>query len=141
MPTSGYVVREQEIYHLPEAKRRVLDLREVKKYMSIVGNLIWIQGIRMDIIFAVLYLSWYTKQPLQHHLDMAYYVIGYLYNTCDMPLVLGGNTDINTLVYHDASHGTGPRSRSITGVLVKLHPDSGAVHAKSSAQSTVKLSS
>ena len=66
---------------------------------------------------------------------MAYYVMGYLYNTCDMPLVLGGNTDFNI---HDASHGTGPRSRSMTGVLVKLHPDSGAVHAVL-GQSTVKL--
>ena len=63
MPTSGYVVPEQEIDHRPVAKRRFLDLREVKKYMSIVGNFIWIQGIRMDIIFAVLPVCYRKLHP------------------------------------------------------------------------------
>jgi hypothetical protein len=119
----------------------VLDRDEILEYMSIVGCLIWIQGIRLDIIFAVLYLSWYTKAPLQHHLDMAYYCIGYLCTTRDLPLVLGGSSDIGVTTYIDASHGTGPRGRSITGSVTKLHPDSGAVGAKAKAQSSVRMAS
>ena len=141
MPTTGFIVRDHEYEKLSEIKKKVLSTKDIEIYMCIVGNLIWIQGSRLDILFAVLYLSWYTKQPLQHHLDMAYYVIGYLYCTKDMPLVLGGSSDISTEIQFDSSHGTGPRSRSITGVLGKLNSEAGAVFAKASAQSTVKLSS
>jgi hypothetical protein len=141
MPTSGYVVREHEVEMLSEIKKRILYADEISIYMSIVGALIWLQGIRLDIIFAVLYLSWNTRNPMQHHMDMALYVIGYLNNTINIPLVLGGDSNINVNIYFDASHGTGPRSRSITGVLAKLNPNAGAVYAKSSAQATVKLSS
>jgi hypothetical protein len=74
-------------------------------------------------------------------MDMANYVIGYLYNTLDIPLVLGGKENINVNLYIDASHGTGPKSRSITGTLAKLNPSSGAIFAKASAQATIKLSS
>lgn len=141
MPTSGYIVREHELQMLSDHKIKSLSIEDISIYMSIVGTLIWLQGIRLDIIFAVLYLSWNTKAPLQHHMDMANYVIGYLYNTIDIPLVLGGIENINVNVYFDASHGTGPRSRSITGVLAKLNPSAGAIYAKSSAQATIKLSS
>jgi hypothetical protein len=104
-----------------------------------VGCLIWIQGIRLDIIFAVLYLSWFTKSPRQHHIDMAEYTVGYLYTTNkDMPLV---QDDIEPIVDSDASHGTGPNSRSISGELIRLNEKAGAVSAKSKAQTSVKLSS
>jgi hypothetical protein len=141
MPRNGYVLRPQDYDSLTPAKQRTLTKKEVEIYMSIVGSLLWIQGVRMDIIFAVLYLTWHAKQPVQHHLDMAYYVIGYLATTIDMPLVLGGSSEIAVTTFIDASHGTGPHSRSITGTLTKLNEMSGAIAAKASAQSTVKLSS
>jgi hypothetical protein len=74
-------------------------------------------------------------------MDMAEYVLGYLSTTKDMPLVLGGNYDIEPIVDADASHGTGPNSRSISGELTRLNEKSGAVSAKSTAQASVKLSS
>jgi hypothetical protein len=74
-------------------------------------------------------------------MDMALYLVGYLGNTKDMPLVLGGNADINVEVTHDASHGTGIRERGITGYTMKCNPDAGAVAAKSIANSLVTLSS
>jgi hypothetical protein len=141
MPTSGYVVREHELMSLSTYKKRLLNVKEISNYMTIVGTLIWLQGVRLDIIFAVLYLSWNTRSPTQHHMDMANYVISYLYNTIDVPLVLGGKENVNVSIYFDASHGTGPKSRSITGVLAKLNQSSGAIFAKATAQSTVKLSS
>jgi hypothetical protein len=71
----------------------------------------------------------------------SYYILGYLKNTTDMPLVLGGAEEIRPEVLYDASHGQAPKSKSITGQLARLGSRSGAVAAKSSAQATVKLSS
>jgi hypothetical protein len=134
MPTNGYVIRESEIELLNERQKRSLSRHEITDYLGIVGILLWIPNVRMDIIFTVLYLSWHTKAPLQHHYDMGLYCIGYLYNTMDMPLVLGGNSDIQTITMGDASHATGPRNRSISGRLTCLGKNSGAVLAKSHAQ-------
>jgi hypothetical protein len=141
MPVNGYLVRDYELDGLSETKKRLLTKDEITTYMGIVGCLIWIQGIRLDIIFAVLYLSWFTKCPRQHHMDMAEYTVGYLHTTKDMPLVLGGEDDIEPIVDADASHGTGPNSRSISGELTRLNEKSGAISAKSKAQTSVKLSS
>ena len=57
MPVNGYLVRDYELEGLSETKKRLLNKEEITTYMAIVGSLIWIQGIRLDIIFAVLYLS------------------------------------------------------------------------------------
>ncbi len=53
MPKSGYLVKEYEIELLQASQKVLLDKRGIEKYMSIVGCLIWIQGVRMDIIFTV----------------------------------------------------------------------------------------
>jgi len=74
-------------------------------------------------------------------MNMLHYVIDYLNQTKDMPLVLGGEEDIDITVIHDCSLGTGPKSRSITGLCGKLSKNAGAVTAKSFAQQTTALSS
>ena len=109
--------------------------------MTLVGVLIWIQGCRLDIIFAVLYLSWSTTKPRQHHLNMAYYVLRYLRTTIDIPLVLGGDKSLQATTFSDASLGTAPKGRSVIGVVNKLNPDSGAISAKATAGPNVHLSS
>ena len=141
MPKSGYLVKDYELDSLPPNKSTLLDKTGIETYMSIVGCLIWIQGVRMDIIFAVLYLSWFTKKPRKHHLAMAEYCIGYLYNTKEYPLVLGGASKIRITGYTDASLATGPNSRSITGQIIKLNENAGAIHAKAKAGHQVLLSS
>jgi Reverse transcriptase (RNA-dependent DNA polymerase) len=143
MPSSGYLVRPSDLETLTAEERRPLTKEEISTYLSIVGSLIWLQGIRFDIIFAVLYLAWNTKAPLQHHLNMAHYCIGYLHHTLDTPLVLGGTNSwpIQLTAYTDASLGTGPNARSITGHILKLHPSSGSIFAKAIATHTVRLSS
>jgi hypothetical protein len=141
MPKSGYLVKDYELEALPEHMSALLDKKGIEKYMSIVGCLIWVQGVRMDIIFAVLYLSWFTKKPRQHHLSMAEYCIGYLYTTKEYPLVLGGSPEIRITGYTDASLATGPNSRSITGQIIKLNDQSGAIYAKARAGHQVLLSS
>ena len=141
MPKSGYLVKDYELEALPSSMSALLDKKGIEKYMSIVSCLIWIQGVRMDIIFAVLYLSWYTKKPRKHHLIMAEYCIGYLYTTMEHPLVLDGPSEIRITGYPDASLTTGPNSRSITGQIIKLNDQSGAIYAKTKAGHQVLLSS
>jgi hypothetical protein len=109
--------------------------------MSIVENLIWLSGIRLDIIFTVMYLSWFMQKPRQHHLNMAYYCMEYLITTVDLPLVLGGRYTTALVSYTDASLGTGPKGHSIIGSMHKLNEHAGAISATASATSNVYLSS
>jgi hypothetical protein len=95
----------------------------------------------MDIIFAVLYLSWHTRAPRVHHMNMAYYCVSYLYNTKELPLVLGGSPILKLTGYTDASLGTGPKSKSILGSIVKMNEDAGAIASKATAGQCVSLSS
>ncbi len=65
----------------------------------------------------------------------------YLYSTRELPLVLGGDSTLTITAYSDASLGTGPKGRSITGQIIKLNDKAGAVSAKSSATPGVYTSS
>jgi len=141
MPVSGFLVRDYELESLAPEMARLLNEKEQLEYLSIVGSLVWIQGIRFDIIFAVLYLTWFTHSPRQHHMKMAFYVIGYLSTTKYMPLVLGGDEEITPIGYSDASLGTGPKSRSVAGHMTKLNSQAGAINAKSAAQQSTRGSS
>ena len=64
---------------------------------------------------------------------MAHYCLGYLNQTKHFPLVLGGDENINLTIYTDASLGTGPHARSVTGQIIKLNKDAGAISVKSQA--------
>lgn len=141
LPKDKYIIKESDFEILPENKKEFLNAEERNLYLILVGSLIWIQGLRLDIIFAVLYLSWNTKSPRQHHLDMAYYCIGYLYTTKNIPLVLGGPIEFQRTVYSDASLGTGPKGRSPIAVVSKFNPSSGAISASTSAGQSPYLSS
>ncbi len=142
MPCQGYIVQTED-FELPQNEQvaAFLDDKQREEYMQIVGSLIWLCGIRLDIVFAVMYLSWSTKQPRVHHAKMAYHLLSYLYYSKDMPLVLGGTDDLRITSYTDASLGTGPKGRSILGHATKLGVNAGAINAKSTASTIVHLSS
>ncbi len=141
MPQSGYIVSDSKLDELDELEAAFLSHKDHLEYMAIVGCLMWIAGIRHDILFVVLYLSWSTHKPRKHHLRIAYYVIAYLKATVQMDLVLGGRTQLRVIAYSDASLGTGPKGRSIIGYFIRLGEDSGAVAEKARATMTVSLSS
>ena len=141
IPTTGYLVNDYDFDQLSPSESAFLPKPDITLYMQIVGVLIWIQGVRPDILFATLYLSWFTQKPRQHHFNMAYYCLGYLYTTKDLPLVLGGTSPISILSNTDASLATGPRRRSILGSMVTLGLNSGAVHAKATTSGSTCLSS
>ena len=141
IPTTGYLVHDQDFEQLSAQDSAFLTKPDITLYMQLVGVFIWIQGVRPDVLFAVLYLSWFTQKPRQHHLNMAYYVLGYLYTTQNIPLVLGGTSPVSIRSNTDASLATGPRRRSILGSMVALGLDSGAVHAKATTSGSTCLSS
>lgn len=140
MPVSGYIVKDA-VFDAKGSSGELLDKDGIQEYMAIVGSLIWIAGIRLDILYTVMYLSWSTKAPRVHHLSMAKYCIEYLYQSKNLPLVLGGGSELQVTAYTDASLGTAAKGRSVVGHLVKLNPDSGAIYAKSTATLSVMLSS
>jgi hypothetical protein len=141
MPQSGYLVYDDDFANLPSAASTYLTQADQHLYMQIVGCLIWIEVIRPDIIFVVLYLSWFTHKPRQHHMNMSLYCIGYLYTTLDLPLVLGGISPLQLHGWADASLGTGPRRRSVIGEIATLGPSSGAIHAKATTSTSTCTSS
>jgi len=141
MPTSGYVITDEEAEILKEDKRRPLNKLEITMFMELIGSFIWIGGIRYDIVLATLYLTWYTKSPLLHHLEMACYLLQYLQQSADEVLVLGGNFDHEINGYTDASHATAPKRRSVIGEIMKLNEKAGAVYVKVGTTNMVALSS
>ena len=142
MPLSGYIVKEYEFENMRnEEQAEFLNTVGISEYMAIVGGLIWISGLRLDITFATMYLAWNTKTPRKHHMRMARCVLSYLNNTKELPLVLGGTSEVNTVTYTDASLGTGPKGRSVIGNMTKLNERAGAVSAHSKATNVVFTSS
>jgi len=138
IPISGVII---EIDDLTGEKAVALTRKESETYMEYVGSVIWISGIRFDIKFAVVYLTWYTKDPRKHHMDIAIYLLQYLWHTRSLVLVLGGKANISAMSYCDSSYGKGKSGRSIGANLVKMNEEAGAISAKVSATTSTKLSS
>ena len=142
MPLSGYIVKDYEFDTMTNREQAEhLDKKGITSYMIIVGALIWISGLRLDILFATMYLAWNTKHPRRHHLRMSKHVLAYLYTTKELPLVLGGVDDMQVTTYTDASLGTAPKGRSVVANLTKLNAKAGAVSAHSKATDVVFTSS
>eukprot|EP01031_Cornospumella_fuschlensis_P025284 gene25284-30532_t len=137
IPPARYLVQEEQFSQLIEAEQAFLSPDKQKLYMRIIGCLIWITGVRHDIVFATTYLSWFTQKPRVHHLRMAKHVVHYLHFTRTIPLVLGGGFDPRS--YSDSSLAQGPKRRSINGHLLKMHPLSGAILSSSHATVGTRL--
>ena len=142
IPTSGYIIKDEEFEKMENQEQaEFLDAGGITQYMVFVGGLIWISGLRFDILFSTMYLAWSTKQPRKHHLNMARHVLAYLHTTKDTPLVLGGSIDLDVITYTDASLGTAPRGRSVIAQLHKMNESAGAVSAQTKATDVVFMSS
>ena len=73
---------------LPEVCHRELDdgnfLSElgIRKFQMLISMAQWAVTIgRLDISFAVSFLSQFSAAPCEHHLELAYYLFGYPKNT------------------------------------------------------------
>jgi hypothetical protein len=129
IPTA-YIVHDEDIEKIKPEQKQYLSTADKLTYMKIVGGLVWISGIRHDILFAVMYLSWYTQAPRQHHLRVARTVVNYLEQSRDKPLILGGTDPLEVVAYSDASLGTASRCRSTCASIISLGPSAGAIVAK-----------
>ena len=141
MPANGFRITESDYKDLDAKHQEQLNLSEIKEYMNIIGSLIWISSVRFDIVLSTSYLSWFTKNPLRHHLYMAICVLEYLYVTRTLPLVLGGHIETKLIGYSDAALGKGPKGRSIIGTFVSANPTAGALICKTTTTKVVHSSS
>ena len=133
MPSRGFIVKEEEFEDIKlcsNESARKLTKEEVKRYMALVGVLIWVSTVRVDIKFAVMYLSWFTQEPRVHHYEMGHKVLAYLFHTSQLPLVLGGAPPLTVVAESDCSLATGPKRRSILGYWARLSKHGGAVITK-----------
>ena len=135
MKASDFLVTEEQFAALPpESQEFISDPKVLHLYMSILGSLNWIAGVRFDILLPLVYLAWNTKAPRRHHFQVAEHCALYLLRTQNLPLVLGGPADDTHIVsYCDASLGSAPNGRSIVGSFTKLSAKAGAVSAFSTA--------
>ena len=144
IPKHGYKINDEEYEDqdgVTDTTGSYLDKNGITLYMEIVGCLIWLCGVRIDIIFATMYLSWFTQKPRIHHMNMAVYCATYLYNDKNTPLVLGGKGDLGVLCDSDASLATAPKRRSVLGMVVRLGENAGAVMAKATTSQLTHSSS
>jgi hypothetical protein len=110
-------------------------------YMKQVGAILWVAGIRFDINLPTVYLTWFTHEPREHHLQLAERVIRYLGQTKDEPLVLGGFEPAQIRTLSDCSLGTGPKGRSIIAYGTRMGANSGFIATKVKATQYMALSS
>jgi len=141
IPQSAFIIKDEDFEAMRPERSAFLTAKQRSDYLAVIGSLIWLSGVRLDILFAVLYLSWATKNPRQHHMHYAIHCLQYLYQSKTMPLVLGGSAELRLEVFSDASLGTAPKGRSTTGHLARLAEKSGGIFAKATATSTVMMSS
>ena len=143
IPQRGFIINQEKL--TVERDKEPLDIAQRQEYLRVVGSLIWISGVRPDILFATMFLSWNTKLPLQHHQRMAHHLVQYLFNTKDMPMILGGQLSsqegLTITSFSDASLGTAPKGKSVIAHLVKVNELSASIVTKAKATTNVYLSS
>ena len=143
--SANNVYIDEEVYTTGTLKdtddARLLSHSETLQYLSLIGGLLWQIGIRWDILFSVLYLTWFTHQPRVHHMKMAARVILYLHHTRDLQLILGGVDKLEIITTSDATLNTAPKGRSVIAFATRLGKRAGLVSAKCRASIAVLLSS
>jgi hypothetical protein len=141
MPVAGYIIKDEDYLKLPTEDQSFLSKSDIKKYMTVVGALVYLSSYRLEVVFAVMYLSWHTQAPRQHHLKMAEYVLSYLYHSKELSLNIGSRHPVQIIAYSDASLGTAPRGRSVGSTCIQLALDSGCILAKARTTTATILSS
>lgn len=138
MAINAAVVNSEDLSNEMAVK---LSEKDVSLYMEIVGSVIWISGVRGEIKFPVLYMTWFTKDPRVHHMRVAIHLVQYLWHSRKVVMVLGGKDRLGIVSCSDASFNKGKKGRSILGTMVKLNEKAGAVISKSTATQSTVLSS
>jgi len=84
-----------------------LTTSQQKLYIQFVGSLLFLSTrSRPDLSFAVNYLSLYMTQGHQHHLDLCYKVVLYLWQSRHFTLTFNGTKGITFYVMVDLSYAS-----------------------------------
>jgi hypothetical protein len=141
---SKFIVNQSEFDEMEvtgDENAAKVNMEGVKRYLTLVGGILWIAGYRWDISLATIYLTWFTHEPRVHHMKQAERMIKYLKSTIDIPLVLGGLEAPQLETSCDASLGTGPKMRSVIAMATRMSSKSGFITAKCKATQYMALSS
>jgi hypothetical protein len=112
---------------LSSDQARLLDEKQCKVYMGLVGMQGWITATaRMDAKFAYWVHASKTSKPRMWDMYLAVYTLEYLYLTKEIPLVLGGE-EIAPEILTDASFGILPERRSVKAHVARTSPKSGVI--------------
>ena len=66
IPSTEYLVHDSDFEQIPDNESAFLTTKktDITLHIQLVGVfVVWIQGLRPGILFAVLYLSWFTQKP------------------------------------------------------------------------------
>jgi hypothetical protein len=116
-------------------------------YQSVIGSLLYLAlGTRPDICFSVIFMSQFSVNPSERHINLALHIVRYVASTLDAKIIYQGTRTLlhgdgnGIIAYADADWGSNPiNRRSVTGHLVKLAH--GAVTWVSTSQKTSAHSS
>ena len=98
------------------------------QYRSIVGSLNFVSTLRPDAKFPQHVVAARMANPREWDMFCAIWYLGYMIETADFPLVLGG-AQVSLECMSDASFGIMPERRSIKSHFVRTSPLSGAIEA------------
>jgi hypothetical protein len=130
--------------HQDDAEK--LSLSDQKKFMSILGSLIFLLRTRADIAYAINRLSLRSTKATMLDLQALLRVLRYLNGTRDLGITLCKDATLSKVVqlhsYVDAAYGVHSDGKSHSGYCFSLGPHkNGMFYARSFKQTNVSLSS
>jgi hypothetical protein len=132
-----------KLHDTPEDVEQNDGQNETLNYATAIGSLMYAaHATRPDILYAVITLAQFTKNPSSTHWTAVKRVFRYLKGTINYKLTYGGrNQEWNSEVtqYVDSDWASNPHRKSISGYVFKIA--GGAVAWSSKKQTTIALSS
>lgn len=153
MRMAGYCRKILEEYHMTECKsvsnpdyssRQAVDEEpgDGKEFMKMLGSLMYLAcSVRFDLLCVLSRLASKAKSPSRADNRAIKRVLRYVKGTADMGITFRPVDKVQLTCKVDAAFDSEPLSRSRTGVMFSLGPDSPAFHAKSTKQIMIAQSS
>ncbi|XP_056165633.1 secreted RxLR effector protein 161-like [Syzygium oleosum] len=127
------------------SKKMVSDdfpLQDVGRFQCLIGRLIYLTIIRLDITYAVSFVSQFMQNPTQGHMCLVDYLLRYLRATPGRGLLMKNNGHTEIVGYTDADWARSPHDRKSTfgfcmfvgGNVVTWKSKKQSVVARSSAE-------
>ena len=115
---------------------------EQSLYMRIVGSVLFLSTrSRPDLSYTVNYLSLFMQKASQHHLNICYKLLKYIWATKSLTLNFNGTLGINFYVMVDASYASHHDRKSHYGFSIHMNSSSGSCITVSKKSKIIALSS